>query len=156
MRAFDYSPFYRASVGFDRVFDLLDNVAKVLAAHPEIKKVRVEGHTDNVGKPEVNKDLSERRAKAVVKWLTTKGKIAADRLERRGVEHARRAGEHVAVLHRDVDIGNPGTVTAVGDDLAPRGLLDLAIDHAHEVQRLIELNHDRVDHDEIADSVGDS
>ena len=26
MRAFDYSPFYRASVGFDRVFDLLDNV----------------------------------------------------------------------------------------------------------------------------------
>jgi len=27
MRAFDYSPFYRASVGFDRVFDLLDNVA---------------------------------------------------------------------------------------------------------------------------------
>ena len=27
MRTFDYSPFYRASVGFDRVFDLLDSVA---------------------------------------------------------------------------------------------------------------------------------
>src|SRR5215471_21055732 len=27
MRAFDYSPFYRATVGFDRVFDLLDSVA---------------------------------------------------------------------------------------------------------------------------------
>ena len=27
MRTFDYSPFYRATVGFDRVFDLLDNVA---------------------------------------------------------------------------------------------------------------------------------
>jgi len=27
MRGFDYSPFYRATVGFDRVFDLLDNVA---------------------------------------------------------------------------------------------------------------------------------
>ena len=27
MRAFDYSPYYRATVGFDRVFDLLDNVA---------------------------------------------------------------------------------------------------------------------------------
>ena len=27
MRGFDYSPFYRASVGFDRVFDLLDSVA---------------------------------------------------------------------------------------------------------------------------------
>jgi molecular chaperone IbpA len=27
MRTFDYSPFYRATVGFDRVFDLLDQVA---------------------------------------------------------------------------------------------------------------------------------
>ena len=27
MRGFDYSPFYRATVCFDRVFDLLDNVA---------------------------------------------------------------------------------------------------------------------------------
>jgi molecular chaperone IbpA len=27
MRGFDYSPFYRATVGFDRVFDLLDSVA---------------------------------------------------------------------------------------------------------------------------------
>ncbi len=27
MRTIDYSPFYRASVGFDRVFDLLDSVA---------------------------------------------------------------------------------------------------------------------------------
>jgi len=27
MRGFDYSPFYRATVGFDSVFDLLDNVA---------------------------------------------------------------------------------------------------------------------------------
>jgi molecular chaperone IbpA len=26
MRTFDYSPFYRATVGFDRVFDLLDSV----------------------------------------------------------------------------------------------------------------------------------
>ncbi len=27
MRTFDYSPFYRATVGFDRVFDLLDSAA---------------------------------------------------------------------------------------------------------------------------------
>src|SRR5258708_11913371 len=27
MRGFDYSPFYRAPVGFDRVFDLLDSAA---------------------------------------------------------------------------------------------------------------------------------
>ncbi len=34
------------------------------------------------------------------------------------------------------------------------GLLDLAIDHAHEVQRLVELDHHGVDHDKIADGVG--
>jgi molecular chaperone IbpA len=27
--AFDFSPFYRSSVGFDRVFDLLDNASRV-------------------------------------------------------------------------------------------------------------------------------
>ena len=33
-------------------------------------------------------------------------------------------------------------------------LLDLAIDHAHEIERLVELDHHGVDHDEIADGVG--
>jgi molecular chaperone IbpA len=33
MRGFDYSPFYRATVGFDRVFDLLDNVAAQAAGN---------------------------------------------------------------------------------------------------------------------------
>jgi len=32
MRTFDYSPFYRATVGFDRVFDLLDSVASQAGA----------------------------------------------------------------------------------------------------------------------------
>ena len=33
-------------------------------------------------------------------------------------------------------------------------LLDLAIDQAHEIQRLIQLDHHRIDHDEIADGIG--
>ncbi len=33
MRGFDYSPFYRATVGFDRVFDLLDSVSSQSAAN---------------------------------------------------------------------------------------------------------------------------
>ncbi len=33
-------------------------------------------------------------------------------------------------------------------------LLDLAINQAHEIQRLVELDHHGVDHDEIADGVG--
>ena len=33
-------------------------------------------------------------------------------------------------------------------------LLDLAIDHAHEIERLVELDHHGVDHHEVADGVG--
>ena len=40
-----------------------------------------------------------------------------------------------------------------GLDVGDR-LLDLAIDHAHEIERLVQLDHHRVDHHEIADRVG--
>ena len=42
-------------------------------------KVEISGHTDNVGPPEFNKDLSQRRAQSVVKALEGRG-IAADRM----------------------------------------------------------------------------
>ena len=41
--------------------------------------IEVEGHTDNVGKAEVNKKLSQKRADAVKDYLIKKG-IEADRL----------------------------------------------------------------------------
>ncbi len=62
---------------------LLDNVAKVLSAHPEITKVRVEGHTDNRGSAAWNKQLSQHRAEAVVAYLVKKG-VAKERLEAAG------------------------------------------------------------------------
>ena len=37
---------------------ILDEIAAVLKAHPEIKRIRVEGHTDNVGGQAYNMDLS--------------------------------------------------------------------------------------------------
>lgn len=58
---------------------LLDNVAQVLVVHSEIPLVQVEGHTDNVGKPEKNKKLSQDRADAVLKYLVSKG-VAEARL----------------------------------------------------------------------------
>ena len=59
---------------------LLDNMARVLLSHLEIWKVRIEGHTDNVGKPEKNQVLSQARAAAVVAYLVKKG-VAPERLE---------------------------------------------------------------------------
>ncbi|MBX3205021.1 MAG: OmpA family protein [Labilithrix sp.] len=62
---------------------ILDAVKQVLEAHPEIKKVRIEGHTDNVGKAAYNKALSQKRAASVMKWLTDKG-IDKKRLSSQG------------------------------------------------------------------------
>lgn len=62
---------------------LLSTIKQIFEEHPEITKVRIEGHTDNVGKPEYNKGLSNRRAASVAKWLTDKG-IKKERLESQG------------------------------------------------------------------------
>jgi len=60
--------------------NLLDQIAKTLERHPWIKKVRIEGHTDDVGKDAYNLDLSNRRAKSVRDALVARG-VAADRVE---------------------------------------------------------------------------
>jgi outer membrane protein OmpA-like peptidoglycan-associated protein len=62
-----------------RSFALLDNVATVLQSHPGVR-VRIEGHTDDRGDDGYNKDLSQRRANAVVRYLVKKG-VDAGRLE---------------------------------------------------------------------------
>lgn len=62
---------------------LLDNVAKVLKDHPELLKLEVQGHTDNVGGAGMNKLLSQNRAAAVRKALVARG-VEAKRLEAKG------------------------------------------------------------------------
>jgi OmpA-OmpF porin, OOP family len=52
---------------------LMNAVMKILQDHPEIKVVRVEGHTDNTGQAAYNKTLSGQRAASVVAWLTLHG-----------------------------------------------------------------------------------
>jgi outer membrane protein OmpA-like peptidoglycan-associated protein len=64
-------------------FGLLTEIADTLIRHAEIKRVEVQGHTDNSGTPEHNKLLSEQRAEAVVAWLTQHG-VGGDRLVSRG------------------------------------------------------------------------
>lgn len=62
---------------------LLDNVAAVLNSHMEIKKVQVQGHTDDRGNDAYNLDLSDRRAKQVMRYLIAKG-VDPARLEAKG------------------------------------------------------------------------
>jgi len=64
-------------------FPVLQAVANALQATLSIQKLRIEGHTDILGSLAHNMDLSNRRAKSVMKWLTQNG-IAASRLEALG------------------------------------------------------------------------
>ena len=61
---------------------VLSEVAKMLEQNPDVK-VSVEGHTDNAGSAAANQMLSEKRAQAVVAWLSSHG-VEAARLKAKG------------------------------------------------------------------------
>ncbi len=58
-----------------RAKHILDEVAQILNRYPRVR-VLIVGHTDNLGTPAFNKDLSIRRAKSVARYLVTKGVVA--------------------------------------------------------------------------------
>jgi outer membrane protein OmpA-like peptidoglycan-associated protein len=58
---------------------ILDEVAMQMLAHPEVKKIRVEGHTDSIGPEDDNLYLSQDRADSVRRYLISRG-IAKERL----------------------------------------------------------------------------
>jgi outer membrane protein OmpA-like peptidoglycan-associated protein len=61
---------------------ILSQIVKLLQDNADLK-LRVEGHTDSQGNATANQTLSDKRAQAVVAWLTGKG-IAASRLAAKG------------------------------------------------------------------------
>jgi peptidoglycan-associated lipoprotein len=66
--------------------EVLDRTAKCLTANPQAR-VSVIGHTDETGTPEYNQALGERRADAIISFLTGEG-VRSDQLraESRGQE----------------------------------------------------------------------
>lgn len=60
----------------------VDKLAQFLMDHPE-RRVLIEGHTDNIGDPQYNQGLSERRAQAVKRGLVDAG-IDPSRIATRG------------------------------------------------------------------------
>lgn len=53
-----------------KTLETLNALADLMKKHPHITKLRIEGHTDNVGTDKLNDKLSKQRADAVAKWLT--------------------------------------------------------------------------------------
>jgi len=66
-----------------RSYDLLDELGRVIAEHPELRKIRIEGHTDAVGNDLSNLKLSQARAESVAAYLRSKG-IEGSRLDAAG------------------------------------------------------------------------
>lgn len=62
--------------------NILQQIVQLLQQNPDLK-LRVEGHTDSQGNAAANQTLSEKRAQAVVAWLTGKG-INGTRLAAKG------------------------------------------------------------------------
>ena len=68
-------------------YPLLDEILKS-ATVAEGLKLGIYGHTDNVGQPDANQALSDRRAKSVAEYLVGKG-LATNRIETRGFGDAK-------------------------------------------------------------------
>ncbi len=78
---------------------LLAEIADAIASHPELRKIEIQGHTDNAGKPDNNQTLSDARANSVREWLVQHG-IDSSRLESKGYGQTRPLVPNVTAGHR--------------------------------------------------------
>lgn len=69
----------------------LKEIGTMLKDHPDLR-LTIEGHTDNVGKPESNQTLSEKRAAAVRQYLVDNYQIDGARLEAKGLGQSKPVG----------------------------------------------------------------
>ncbi len=76
---------------------VLEEVARYMKEHPEVK-VRITGHTDNIGSDDSNMKLSMRRSEAIRDYLVRKG-VSSDRFTVDG------KGEGSPIDTNDTDLG---------------------------------------------------
>jgi OOP family OmpA-OmpF porin len=64
-------------------FPMLQEIANLLKANAQIKRMTIDGHTDDRGDNDMNKRLSDARARSVMQWLNQHG-VESERLEAHG------------------------------------------------------------------------
>ena len=79
----------------------LDKLVHFLNQYPD-RHVQVEGHTDNVGSHEYNRDLSHRRADSVKQFLTQQG-IASERITTAGIGMDRPVASNASASGRQMN-----------------------------------------------------
>ncbi len=78
---------------------LMAEIADVLLRNPQVKRVEVQGHTDDVGTVAINQELSQRRAEAVRDWLITAG-VDAERMTAVGYGRGRPLAPNITEANR--------------------------------------------------------
>jgi outer membrane protein OmpA-like peptidoglycan-associated protein len=81
---------------------LLDHVAVLLFDHPEVAKVRIEGHTDAQGSAARNLKLSQQRADAVRRYLEAAG-VEPHRLSSKGFGETRPVADNRTAEGRELN-----------------------------------------------------
>jgi outer membrane protein OmpA-like peptidoglycan-associated protein len=72
---------------------LLDQVVTIMKEHPEIERIRIEGHTDSDASDDYNLKLSNDRAASVRAYLESKG-IDGKRMESKGFGESKPIGDN--------------------------------------------------------------
>lgn len=87
--------FNRAEI-LDTSLGLMEQIANTIVQHPEIRRIEIQGHTDDVGTETHNQRLSQARAESVQAWLMAHG-VEAGRLMAHGY------GETVPLVDNTTD-----------------------------------------------------
>ena len=111
MRTFDLAPLYRSTVGFDRLFSMLDNVAGFDSATPSYPPYNIERTGENAyrisvavagfGENELSIEAKEStltiRGEKKEKAEETKGEVLYQRIAARAFERRFQLADHVEV-----------------------------------------------------------
>jgi OOP family OmpA-OmpF porin len=107
-------------------FPILNRAVKVLKDFPDVR-LEIGGHTDNVGKADYNRDLSQKRADSVKAYMVSQG-IGGDRLEAVGYGMDKPVASNKTKTGRSKNrrtefqlIKQPGGPSAPGTQAVPTG-----------------------------------
>ena len=95
---------------------LLAEVASAVKSIPDLKKVVIEGHTDDVGDDDYNMNLSQERANSVRQWLIDKEHVDATKLEAVGYGETRPIASNQTKAGRQQNRRSEFKVSREGED----------------------------------------
>lgn len=81
---------------------LMEEITEAILKTPAIKKVEIQGHTDNTGTPDHNMQLSQARAESVKAWLVSHG-VDSSRLDAKGYGQTRPRVPNVTAANRGMN-----------------------------------------------------